>query len=354
MKRMRAAILYGPKDIRLESIEMPKVKPDWVLIKVRATGICGSDLHFYKEKPFVPIISEIGKGRYVPGHEFSGEVYKLGLKVKGLKEGDRVGVEPIVGCGKCQWCKVGWYNLCEHYKLIGFHFIGGMAEYCVAPAENCFKLSDNVSFESAAMLDCIAVAIHAVNKAEIRGGDSVLIVGAGTIGLFALQAALIQGASDVYVVGKYEFQLEKARKLGATAVINAKNENFSEKIMEITSGKGVDKVIEAVGGASSVISDVLDVTRKKGTIVTTGIFTRPLSIDFFKILTKELTITSSWGYCYFDRRKEFEIALDFLAKEKINTQELITHKYPLEKVSEAFETSLNKDKEKSMKVEIIF
>jgi L-iditol 2-dehydrogenase len=351
---MRAAILYGPKDIRIENMEIPKVKPGWVLIKVRATGICGSDLHFYKEKPFVPIISEVGKGRYVPGHEFSGEVYKLGFKVKSLKEGDRVGVEPIVGCGKCQWCKVGWYNLCEHYKLIGFHFIGGMAEYCVAPAENCFKLPDDVPFDSAAILDCIAVAIHAVNKAKIRGGDSILIIGAGTIGLLVLQIALIYGASDIYVVGKYDFQLEKAKRLGATAVINSKNENFSKKIMEITDGKGVAKVIETVGGTSNVISDVLDITQKKGIIVTTGIFTKPLSIDFFKILTNELTITSSWGYCYIDRRKEFEIALDFLVKGKINTQELITHKYPLEKVNEAFEAALNKDKEKSIKVEIIF
>ncbi len=157
---------------------MPKVKPNWVLIKVHATGICGSDLHFYK-KTFTPIISEVGKGKYVPGHEFSGEVYKVGSSVKSLKEGDRVGVEFIVGCGKCCWCNVGWYNLCENYELIGFHHIGGMAEYCTTPAENCFILPNNVSFESAVMLDCVAVALHATNKAEIHSGDDVAIIGAG-------------------------------------------------------------------------------------------------------------------------------------------------------------------------------
>jgi threonine dehydrogenase-like Zn-dependent dehydrogenase len=124
--------------------------------------------------------------------------------------------------------------------------------------------------------------------------------------------------------------------------------------MEITHGKGVDKVIEAVGGASNALSDAVDITRKRGRIVTTGIFTKPLPIDFFKFLTKELTITSSWGYGYLEHRKEFEIALEYLAGGRVSTKELITHKYPLEKVNEAFEAALNKDKEKSIKVEIVF
>lgn len=351
---MKAAVLYGPGDIRLEDINVPTIKPNWVLIKVRATGICGSDLHFYKERPFTQIISEIGRGKYVPGHEFSGEVYKIGSSVKSLKEGDRVGVEPIVGCGRCCWCNVGWYNLCDNYNLIGFHYVGGMAEYCAAPAENCFILPDNVSFESAAMLDCVTVAFHAVNKAEIHGGDDVAIIGAGVVGLLTLQVALIQGAENVYVIGKHDFQLEKAKMLGASAVINAKNVNPQEKIMDITRGKGVDKVIEAAGGSSNALSDAIDITRKRGVVVTTGIFTKPIPIDFFKFLTKELTMTSSWGYGYLEHKKEFEIALEYLAKRKINAEELITHKYPLEKVNAAFEAALNKDKEKSIKVEIVF
>jgi len=353
MQRMKAAVFYGPRDIRLENVKVPKVKPNWVMLKVRATGICGSDLHLYKEKMSIPVISEIGKGKYVPGHEVSGETHRLGSKVKGLKEGDRVGVEPIVGCGKCRWCRGGWYNLCDNSKLIGFYYMGGMAEYCAARAENCFKLPDYVSFEEAATLDCIAVALHAVNKAKICSEDSVVILGAGTIGLFALQVALVEGAREVYITGTHDFQVEKAKKLGATAAINVKKESFVEKVMEITDGQGVDKVIEAVGGTANTISDAIEITRKRGIIVTTGVFTEALPIDFFKFLKKELVLTSAWEYSYHTYKKEFEISLDLLAKRKITAEELITHKYSLERVKEAFETALNKDKTRSIKVEIM-
>lgn len=349
---MKAAVLCGPGDVKLENINMPDLKPEWVLIKVKAVGICGSDLHFYKEKTSIPIISEIGIGKYVPGHELSGEIYAVGLNVSGLNVGDRVAVEPIIKCNKCQWCRVGWYNLCEDYKLIGFHYNGGMAEYCAVPSENCFKLPEQVSFEDAAMLDCIATALHAINKMQICSEDRVLILGAGTIGLLALQIALIEGAYEVYVSGTHDFQLEIAKKLGATAVINVNEERLTEKILKLTNGKGVDKVLEAAGGSSNVLSDAFEATRKRGLIVTTGIFTKPLSLDMFKFLTKELVLISSWGYSYHVYRQEFETALNLLTRCKINVSELITHRYPLEKTKDAFEAALNKQKNRSIKVQI--
>lgn len=353
MDKMKAAVLHGPRDVRLENIDISRLEPEWILLKVGATGICGSDLHIYKEKTSIQVISQLGQGKYVPGHEVSGTIFRVGSKVDGLEEGDRVGVEPLIGCGKCRWCKVGWYNLCENSKLIGFYYNGGMAEYCAAPAENCFELPDHVSFEEAATLDCIAVALHAVNKARICTEDTVAVLGSGTIGLFALQLALAGGAKEIYITGTHDFQLEKAKQLGATAAIDIKKENLAAKIMEITGGKGVDKVIEAVGGISNTVADAVDITRKKGTIVTIGIFTKCPPIDMFKLLTKELVLTSAWGYAYYTYRKEFEISLDLLAKKKVNAQELITHKYPLEKVKEAFETALNKDKAKSIKVQLV-
>jgi len=350
---MKAAVLYGPRDIRLETLSVPKLKPNWVLLKVHAAGICGSDLHFYRGETSIPVLSKIGKGKYVPGHEVSGEIYRIGSKVKSLKEGDRVGVEPLVGCGKCRWCRVGWYNLCENFRLIGFYYIGGMAEYLAVPAKNCFKLPEHVSFEEAAMLDCIAVAIHAINKAEVCCEDIVAVLGAGTIGLSTLQASIALGAREVYITGTHDFQLKVAKELGATATFNVRKENFVEKIMELTNGQGVDKVIEAVGGSSNTISDAIEITRKRGIIVNTGIFVKPMQIDLFKFLTKELTLNTAWGYGYWTYRKEFEVSLDLLAEGKISAEKLITHRYPLEKVKDAFETALNRKETKSIKVEIV-
>jgi len=350
---MKAAVLYGPRDIRLETLSVPKLKPNWVLLKVHAAGICGSDLHFYRGETSIPVLSKIGEGKYVPGHEVSGEIYRIGSKVKSLKEGDRVGVEPLVGCGKCRWCRVGWYNLCENFRLIGFYYIGGMAEYLAVPAKNCFKLPEHVSFEEAAMLDCIAVAIHAINKAEVCCEDIVAVLGAGTIGLSTLQASIALGAREVYITGTHDFQLKVAKELGATATFNVRKENFVEKIMELTNGQGVDKVIEAVGGSSNTISDAIEITRKRGIIVNTGIFVKPMQIDLFKFLTKELTLNTAWGYGYWTYRKEFEVSLDLLAEGKISAEKLITHRYPLEKVKDAFETALNRKETKSIKVEIV-
>ena len=354
MQDMKAAVLHGPRDIRIETLNVPKLRPDWVLLKVRAAGICGSDLHLYKEKTSIIIESELGKGLYVPGHELSGEISKLGAAVTGLSEGDRVAVEPIVNCGECDWCHIGWYNLCANSKLIGFYYNGGFAEYCAVPAEKCFKIPENVSFEEAATLDCIAVAEHAVKRAEVCSEDTVAILGAGSIGLFAAQAASVAGAREVFVVGTHEFQLKAANIFNITATINARKENPVDKINELTEGMGVDKVIEAVGGDSSTITDGIAMLKRRGTIVLTGIFLKPMPIDTFALLTKELKLTGAWGYEYWTRMKEFALSLDLLERGRIIAGKIITHKYPLDRVSEAYETALDKQKTESIKVQIVF
>jgi len=354
LKEMKAVVFYGPRDIRIEKIDLPKLEPSWVLLKVRASGICGSDLHLYKEKTPFKIGSELGEGRYVPGHELSGEIVKLGSEVADLKEGDRVAVEPEVGCGRCHWCKVGWYNLCANFKLIGFYHLGGLAEYCAVPSENCFKLPENVSFEEAATLDCISVAVHAVNRAEVSNEDTVAVLGAGTIGLFALQTAILAGAREVFVAGTHSFQLDIASMVGATAVVDARKEDVVDKMMELTGGRGVDKIIEAAGGESSTIVNGIHMVRRRGTIVTTGIFVKPMPIDLIGLLTKELTLSGAWGYGYWTHMKEFAISLELLAKGKVTAKPLITHRYSLERISEAYETAIDKERTKSVKVQIVF
>lgn len=353
MGKMKAAVFYGPNDIRIENVDVPRLQPDWVLLRVRASGVCGSDLHLYRQKTSIKIESELGEGKYVPGHEISGEVYEVGANAQDLGEGDRVGVEPLVGCGKCEWCRVGWYNLCANSRLIGFYYLGGFAEYCAVPQEKCFKLPKNVSFEEAATLDCIAVAEHAVKRARVCNEDAVAILGAGSIGLFATQAALIAGAREVYVVGTHDFQLEIARKFGATSTINARREKPADRIMELTGGRGVDKAIEAVGGEASTVADAVGMLRHRGVLVVTGIFVKPMPIDMFGLLTKELTLTGAWGYEYWTHTKEFAISLELLASGKIDAKTLITHRYTLDELSEAYEAAINKERTRSIKVEIV-
>ncbi|MFW9801557.1 MAG: zinc-binding dehydrogenase [Candidatus Thorarchaeota archaeon] len=351
---MKAGILYGPRDLRVEELDIPGLKPGWVLIKVRAAGICGSDLHLYKEKTFIPISSVIGEGIYVPGHELAGEIQELGEGVTDLEVGDRVVVEPTVNCGKCDWCKTGLYNLCENSGLIGFYYIGGLAEFVVAPAEKCFKISEKTSFEEAAMMDCVAVAERAIKHAKVSNEDRVAILGSGTIGLFATQGVLAAGAREVFVTGAHEFQIEAAKRLGAAAAINARKENVVEKIMELTSGKGVDKVIEAVGGEAPVLDEGVTILRRRGIIVATGIFLNPVPINMFSLITKEVTLTGAWGYAYWTHLKEFALSLELLESGKIDAKSLITHKFPLEEASEAFDVALDKKKTQSIKVQITF
>ncbi|UCH04061.1 MAG: alcohol dehydrogenase catalytic domain-containing protein [Candidatus Thorarchaeota archaeon] len=351
---MKSAVLHGPKDLRIDTIEIPKPDPGWILLKVKAAGICGSDLHLYKEKTFIPINSVLGEGIYVPGHELSGEVYEVGEGVTTLSKGDRVAVEPTVNCGRCNWCQIGWYNICVNSGLIGFYYIGGLAEYCVVPEDKCFKLPKNVSFEEAATLDCIAVAEHAINRAEVSSEDSVAILGAGSIGLFAVQGALHAGARNVFVTGTHDFQTKAAERFGATAVINARKENTVERIMELTNGRGVDKVIEAVGGDAPVLDEGVNMLRRRGILVATGIFLNPMPINMFSLVTKEVRLMGAWGYGYWTHMKEFALSLEMLATGKIDAKPVITHKYPLEETSKAFEVALDKKKSESIKVQIVF
>ncbi|MFO7837813.1 MAG: alcohol dehydrogenase catalytic domain-containing protein [Candidatus Thorarchaeota archaeon] len=353
-EKMKAAVFHGPRDMRIETLKVPALEPGWVLVKVKAAGICGSDLHLYKEKTSIGIHSVLGEGKYVPGHEFAGTIEATGEDVQGFEKGDRIVVEPIVGCGVCKWCQTGSYNLCKEYKLIGFYYLGGFAEYCAVPAEKCFKVPEHISLQEAATGDCIAVAEHAIRKAGVSNEDDVVIIGAGSIGLFAVQAAKAAGARDVYAVGTHDFQVDAAEQVGATTAINARKEDPVEKILDMTEGKGVDKVIEAVGGKTTVINDAINMLRPQGTLVITGIFVEPIETDLFGLLTKELNVTTAWGYGYWSHRREFEVGMDLLYKGRIDAEKLVTHRYTLEEINDAYAAALDKEKEKSIKVQITF
>ncbi|MHC4506332.1 MAG: galactitol-1-phosphate 5-dehydrogenase, partial [Planctomycetota bacterium] len=242
-KTMKAARLYAPGDIRVEEVPVPVPGEGWVLVKVTACGVCGSD---------IPRVMKTGTYRFptIPGHEFAGEVAALGPGVegtKGLEEGLRVTVIPMMPCRKCDYCSIGAYQLCESYDYVGSRRDGAFAEYVQVPARNLLALPEGVDFELGAMTDPVAIARHAVKKLAMKPGDRVAVFGVGPIGVFAIQWAKIMGASEVFAVDVFPEKLRLARDLGADCTVNAREEDPVAKILELTGGKGVERTIEFAG-----------------------------------------------------------------------------------------------------------
>jgi len=334
---LRAATFYGAGDIRIEERPLPRIDPGEVLIKIKAAGICGSDLHGYRSAP------RHSEGLMF-GHEYSGEVVEAAGDVKGLAVGDRVGLEPLIGCGACDYCLSGNYHLCKDL----WH-IPGFAEYQKFPQGKAFKLPENVSYEEASTLDCIAVAVHAAKLSGLKGGETVEVLGAGTIGLLTMQTVKAFGAGSVYETGTYDFQVKLAKELGADAVINVRTEDLLGKMKELTGvevvgerevPRGVDHVFEAIGGPKGTLEDALRVVRRGGVITVIGNPKSPVKLSSF--VMREIKIIGSSSYAYYDQKPEFQIALDLLAHGKVNAKKIITHKFPLDRIKEAFDVASDK------------
>ena len=318
---MKAAILSDVCKIDIKEIEKPKIKQNEVLIRVKSTGICGSDLHAYRgHHPF-------RKPPVILGHEVSGIVEEIGSVVKNIKIGDRVTVEPQSGCGECEYCLVGKYNLCINRRAPGIgNWNGTFAEYFVAPERVVYKLTDKVSYNEGALIEPLAVGVHAVRQSGIKLGDSVAILGAGTIGLMSLIAAKHAGATKIFITDFLDYNLEKAKKLGADYVINPYLENVSEKIKEI-SPYGVNKVV-ITAAFKTVWEEALSVSKKGANICIVGMFGEEVQVDFLDMLMAEKSIKTSWLYL----REDFITAIE-IAK-KISLDLLITHKLSLDEASE--------------------
>ncbi len=277
---MKAAVLYANDDLRYEEIPTPEINDDEVLIEVKMSGICGSDVprvlcngaHFY------PIVL---------GHEFSGVVKKFGKNVNGLSKGDKVAGIPLIPCGKCKDCIKGNYSLCKNYTFVGSRKQGSFAEYVKLPKENVIKFDKSLSFEQGALFEPSTVALHGIKCAKFTGGKDVAIVGGGTIGLFAMQFAKIMGAKSVTVFDINDSRLELAEDLGADHCINSKKEKAEMKY---------DFVFD-VAGNENTIKTSLDIAENKATVCLIG--TPHSEIRFSKsewetINRKEMFLTGSW------------------------------------------------------------
>lgn len=329
---MKALVIEADKVLTYKDIPVPELKADEVLIKVRACGICGSDIprvlhggtHFY------PI---------TVGHEFSGEVAKLGSDVKDVKIGTRVTVAPLVPCRHCEECEQGLPAMCTHYSFIGSRQQGAMAQFVAVPARNLIPIADNVTFEQAATIEPTTVAIHGVERAgTINVGKSAVVYGCGTIGMLTLEVLKAKGLEKVYAIDIDDNKLAMAKKIGAYQVINSKNVDVVEYFKE----HGLVDYAFETAGVPFLQAQILDLVKKKGTVVYVGTAHGEVKFPaktFEKILRGELNVTGSWqSFKAPFPGSDWTGAAELIGSGKIKVDELITHKFKLSDGMKAFET----------------
>jgi L-iditol 2-dehydrogenase len=329
---MKAAVLYGQRDIQYTEVETPRPGAGELLVRMRATGVCGSDLprvlgtgaHFY------PIIL---------GHEFSGEVVETGGQVTGVAVGDRIAGAPLVPCFHCDDCWNGNYSQCKNYTFIGSRIPGSWAEYVKLPARNAVKLPEGVSYEQGALFEPTTVALHGLFVMDFRGGTDVAVIGAGTIGLLALQCARILGARRIFAFDIEERRLELAKEYGADVCIHTGASEFREAAREATHGRGFPMVIET-GGVEFTEKLSLELAGNKGAVMFIGTPSKSISLaprEFEHINRKELTVRGSWmSYSAPFPGREWELAGVYFQEGKLRHRELIDRIVPLAEIGEAF------------------
>jgi L-iditol 2-dehydrogenase len=320
---MKALLLseYG----RLEMVEIPTPRPgpDEVLVRVEACGICGSDVHGY----------DGGSGRRVPpivmGHEAAGAIAALGPNVSGLHEGDRVTFDSTIYCGVCDYCRAGTVNLCENRQILGVSLpewkrAGAFAEYVVVPTRVLYPLPEAVPFAEAAMVEPLAVAVHAVDLTNVKPGDSALVVGAGMIGLLVLQVLRENKVASVIVVDIDDTRLALAKELGATHTINAKSADAVAEVLRLTEGAGVAVALEAVG-STPTIKTAIESVRKGGTVTLIGNVTPTAEIPLQIVVSRQIRLQGSSASA-----GEYPKCIELLASGAVKVKQLITAVAPLE------------------------
>ncbi len=346
-KTMRAAVKTTHGDFELKDVPIPEVsRPDYVLARVRAAGVCGSDLRWWR----VPRPQLVGR---ITGHELAGDVVEVGSAVTNVKRGDRVAIESLVGCGVCYWCRLGQYHLCPDLSRLRSETLSrAFSEYVAGPAANFFRIPENVSYEEAAILDVYGTSVHACNRTGIRIGQTVVVIGAGPIGLTMLELANVAGAKAI-VTGIYDYQLEMAKKLGAYATINTSGGDCVDRVLKLTGGIGADITYECVGGEASPVTmrQALSYVRRGGRIGVIGALADGL--DWPRIRSQEIDLISVSSFSYWGNDREFEVVLNLLIDGKVDAKSLITHRFPLSRINEAFETADNKRKTNAIKVVIV-
>jgi L-iditol 2-dehydrogenase len=325
MNTMKAVVLRDVKTYSIETVKVPQIGANEVLIKAKNCGICGTDVSMYLGKylPVKPVI---------PGHEVSGEVVDVGQQVRAIKVGDRVTVDENVSCGTCYFCKHQQKLFCPDLYQIGIHSDGGFAQYFKAPEANVFRLPDNMSYEYAPFTETLACVTRAVDRAGIVTGDRVVVIGDGPIGLSCMQVAKIDGASQVIGVGLTDYRLKKALEIGADVVIDSSKDDPIRTVRDATNDIGPDVVIEAVGSSATYLQ-ALEMVRRGGKVAVMGVppATSKMEIEpFSQIFNKELTLHASFAGTY----DTWIRAISLISSGRFEVGPLISHRMSLYEVPE--------------------
>ncbi len=334
---MKAVVYPRPNDFQFTEVPDPVPGPGHVLLRVRATTICGTDLKI--------LAGQFPGTRFphVAGHEWSGEVIALGDGVRSLRLGDRVGVEVHVGCGNCPRCQEGLYTLCEAYgdrsrghAHIGFTVWGGLAQLCAVPARACHRLPDSLDFDEGAFTDSLGITLAAIERGRLRPGEGVAIIGPGAFGLLALQVARALGAAPIVLIGTRHERLQVGKQLGADAVINTREEAEPVgRVKSLFDGRGPDLTVE-FAGTEEAAALAVQLPRRGGRAVLAGATSpgRLLKADLATIVRGHLEVIGSLANPQAISRR----GLDLMARGLVRVKPLITHHFPLEAFGQAWET----------------
>ncbi len=323
---MRAAVLEDKMKLVIREVPDPVLDRDEVMVKVRFCGICGSDLHTYREG------AAVGSG-----HEFSGDVVEVGPDVKGWKVGDRVAVEPCISCGECEWCRRGETGLCEQYYVALLQFKGAFSTYAKAKYHYLHKLPDELSYEDAALVEPTTCALHAIRLSGMIKGDVVAVLGLGPIGQLVARVARVLGAKAVYASEISQSRIDLARDT-VDEVVDAGACNPVDRILELTNGRGADVVFECAGSAVTTLQSIA-LARMGGTVVIAGICFEPVEMPISQIMLRGLTVKGS--ICFYEG--DFASAFNLIKDKKIDVAPLITCKMPLDDINEAFEKAMRSE-----------
>lgn len=328
---MKAAVFYEKQKIVVEDVNIKEPKDNEVLIKVKYAGVCGTDVHIYEgEKGCTDV-----KPPRILGHEFSGCVEKVGKNVTKVKVGDKVAVDPNDYCNNCYYCNNAKKHLCNNMTAVGVSLDGGFAEYVTVKENLVFKIADNVSYESAAMVEPISCCLHGIDLMNIKQGDTVMVVGAGNIGLMMAQLLKYKGAVNIIAVEPFEKRRERAKKYGANILIDPVNDN-TESVLKNNNIFNIDKIIDCAGKVQTAEYSI-KYAGKGAEIMLFGL-TAPddeVKIKPFEMFQKELTIKTSFVNPY-----AFERAADLLARGIIDVSEIITDIVDLENINDVFTNKL--------------
>jgi L-iditol 2-dehydrogenase len=333
---MKALLLKNYKDLELVDMPVPEVGPNDLLVRVKACGICGSDVHGY----------DGSTGRRIPplvmGHEAAGEVSAVGGGVKSFRPGDRVTFDSTVSCGHCFFCTRGEINLCDNRQVLGvscgdYRRHGAFAEYVLVPENIAYKLPDELAYEHAALIEAVSIGVHAVNITPIQLGATAVMVGTGMIGLLALQAARLAGCTRIIAVDLDDAKLAVAKSLGADVTLNPKNVDVPALVAEMTGGHGADVAIEAVG-ATSPIKTAIQSVRKGGTVTLVGNITPNIELPLQLVVTRQIRLQGSCA-----SNGEYPACIDLLARGAIRVEPIISALAPLEEGPEWFQRLYSHD-----------